>query len=96
MNNNGDYLDALKYIIDYDFLILDDVGSVGMNEWRKEIIFSLVDLRYESKKPTVVTSNWKIEGLEELFGSRVFSRMFATRNLIIDGSNWQDQRQRGL
>lgn len=80
----GDYLDALKFLIDDELVILDDIGSTGLNEWRKEIIFDAIDERYNSMKPTVITSNFSIKEFKEFFHERVPSRLFAKENCIIE------------
>ena len=81
----GDYLDLLQYMIDADFLILDDVGSgVKVNEWREEVLFALVDYRYNTMKPTIVTSNFSEKQFLEKYHARVHSRLFAKDNTIIE------------
>src|SRR6266403_6254379 len=41
-----------------DYFILDDVGaSLNFNNWHKEQLFSFVDKRWTSQKPTFMTSN---------------------------------------
>ena len=91
----SDYAVALEYFIDDDFLILDDVGS-GINpekhtyrdlEWRTEILFSLLDYRYNSLKPTLITSNFNKKMFEMVYSERVSSRLFAKENTIISMFN---------
>lgn len=91
----GDYLDTVKYLVNHDFLILDDIGSSGFNEWRTEVLFDTIDQRYESRKPTVFTSNLTREELTKGLGSRGASRLFAKENLIIELHDKQDQRKEG-
>jgi DNA replication protein DnaC len=90
-DGNGDYAIALEYCIDDDFLIVDDVGS-GINpekfttrdlEWRTEVLFSLLDYRYNSNKPTLITSNFHKKMFETVYSERISSRLFATENTII-------------
>lgn len=92
-STKGDYLDALKYLIDAEFLILDDVGSsVKVNEWREEIFFNLVDYRYSTMKPTLITSNFSQKQFLEKYHARVHSRLFAEENNIIEILDGIDQR----
>lgn len=89
----GDYLESLKLFIDDDFVMIDDIGSTGLNEWRKEIIFDAIDERYNSMKPTVITSNFSVKEFKEYFHERVSSRLFAKDNYIIEILDGQDLRQ---
>jgi DNA replication protein DnaC len=89
----GDYLECLKLLIDDEFVMIDDIGSTGLNEWRKEIIFDAIDERYNSMKPTVVTSNFSVAEFKEFFHERVSSRLFAKDNYVIEILDGQDLRQ---
>jgi len=89
----GDYLETLKLLIDDEFVMLDDIGSTGLNEWRKEIIFDAIDERYNSMKPTVITSNFSVNEFKDFFHERVSSRLFAKDNYIIEILDGQDLRQ---
>lgn len=90
---SGDYIAELKGLLDDDLIILDDIGSSGVNEWRQEVLFEAIDLRYNSKLPTVITSNFTQSEFEILFHARFCSRLFAVENTIIDGSEFPDFRK---
>lgn len=92
-SSKGDYLDALKYMIDAEFLILDDVGSgVKVNEWREEIFFNVVDYRYNTMKPTLITSNFSEKEFLQKYHARVHSRLFSKDNIIIEILDGLDHR----
>ncbi len=88
----GDYLEELKYMIDDQLVIIDDVGSDGLTEWRKEIIFETIDQRYNSMLPTIITSNFSTSELTSLFHPRVASRLFDKDNIIIEIHDGIDHR----
>ncbi len=89
----GDYLDSLNCLIDAEFLILDDVGSsVKVNEWREEIFFNIIDYRYNTMKPTLITSNFSEKEFLEKYHSRVHSRLFSKDNIIIEILDGLDHR----
>ena len=93
----GDYLDALQFLIDSELLILDDVGSsVKVNEWREEIFFSIVDARYNSLLPTIITSNFTEKEFLQKYHARVHSRLFAKENTIIEITDGIDYRLMGF
>lgn len=87
----GDFERCLTYLVDDQLIIFDDLGSTGMTDWRKTVAFSFVDQRYESQKPTVITSNMTKEIILQEFGERTHSRLFAKENTIIElkGADWR-------
>jgi DNA replication protein DnaC len=89
----GDYLETLKFLIDDDLVILDDIGSDGVNEWRKEILFEAIDQRYNSLKPTIFISNFTRKEFKEIYHARLGSRLFAKENIIIEIHDGVDHRE---
>lgn len=88
----GDYLDSLKFLIDDEFLFLDDIGSTGMTEWREEVLFYVIDERYNSMKPTIITSNFSLKEFKENYHPRIYSRLFAKENFVVEILDGQDLR----
>jgi DNA replication protein DnaC len=88
----GDYLKTLGYLIDDPFVMLDDIGSCGLNDWRKEIIFDTIDERYKSTLPTVITSNFSKKEFQQNFHPRLSSRLFDKQNIIIEILDGVDHR----
>lgn len=91
---NSDYLDCLNYLIDDEFIILDDIGSSGLTEWRKEILFEAIDFRYCSMLPTVIITNFSKKEIRSLYHERLASRIFATENIVIEIHDGPDLRQK--
>ncbi len=89
----GDYLETLKYLIDDQLVMIDDIASDKHSEWREEILFAAIDQRYSSMKPTVITSNLTIDDFKKTYQPRLFSRLFAADNIIIEIKNGEDFRQ---
>jgi len=58
-----------------DLLILDDLGAEKPTEWALEKIYQLVNLRYESLRPMIATTNLDLNSLERLLGERTFGRL---------------------
>lgn len=84
--------DRIEAICDTEFLIIDDLGSSSMTDWQKEVLFHLVDLRYTTNKPTLITSNLTYNKLKETFHERFASRVYGVKNTIIC-VNCEDRRQ---
>lgn len=91
----GDYAENVKFLTDDLFIILDDVESTGITDWRKEALFTFIDARYNSKKPTVISSNLSPGLINEKLGERFHSRIMAVENAIIE-IRGQDLRKEGL
>ena len=72
------FLDSLG---DYDLLIIDDLGAERSTEYAMEQMFSIVDSRYRSGKPLIVTTNLKLDELKhppDLAHARIYDRILET------------------
>jgi DNA replication protein DnaC len=62
-------------------LLLDDIGAAKASEWTEEILYRLVNDRYEAMLPALFTSNIPAAGtperpgLREVLGDRIASRL---------------------
>lgn len=56
-------------------LLLDDLGAAKGSEWTEEILYRLVNDRYEAMLPGLFTSNHPAEDLRSVLGARVASRL---------------------
>ncbi|MEO3765408.1 ATP-binding protein [Streptomyces sp. B5E4] len=67
-------------------LLLDDLGAAKSSEWTEELVYRLINHRYEYLRPTVVTTNLPIRELRTKLGDRVTSRLAQmTRQLTLTG-----------
>ena len=64
-----------KLIKTNHILFIDDFGTEKLTEWTEEIIYRLINHRYEYMKPTFFTSNLSIKELSERVGDRIASRI---------------------
>jgi DNA replication protein DnaC/primosomal protein DnaI len=58
-------LDAVLRFASSDVLILDDLGKESASAWSASMIFQIVNYRYESMRPLIVTSQYDLAGLEK-------------------------------
>lgn len=93
-SQKGSYIDQVSYLMDDEFVMLDDIGSMQITEWKKDVLLQVIDERYELTKPTIFTSNLTRGDLTELLGKRSAGRLFAKENLIIETHDAEDYRQR--
>jgi len=66
-----------------DLLVLDEVGVQFGSQTEENLIFTLINKRYEDLKPTLVISNEVEDGLEKYLGRRTFDRLKDGGGLII-------------
>lgn len=66
-----------------ELLILDEIGAQFGSRTEENLIFTLINKRYEDLKPTLVISNEMEDGLEMYLGPRTFDRLKDGGGLII-------------
>lgn len=72
-------------------LVLDEFGMSKASDWLLELLYLIVDHRYENKKPTIYTSNYDLATLSEnLQDDRIPSRIERTCR-IIKKKPWKPQ-----
>ena len=100
----GDYIAELKYLIDDDIVILDDVGAAIKDPFTYakdstfiiKILTEFVDYRYNIMKPTIITSNFNKKQILHFYGERIHSRIFASENIVIESFGQVDKRTLGM
>jgi DNA replication protein DnaC len=75
-----DFIEKLNSV---DYLIIDDVGASLNTDWQKEVFFDLIDRRYSSEKPTIITTNWNEKECLTHLGERTSRRLFDSENLVL-------------
>lgn len=68
-------MEILDYIKKCDLLVIDDLGAENISPFVLEKTFGLIDTRYRSKKPMIITSNLDIYQIKEKFGERISDRI---------------------
>lgn len=95
MDTYGTCEKEVELCMDHEFVILDDLGSTGQGQgdWKQGIYFQVVDSRYDSKKPTLYSTNLTEDQIKTRLGERVHSRLFGSENTIVRMFNYPDLRQ---
>ena len=73
--DKNEYIDAL---VKYDLLIIDDLGAERGTEYAVENVFNVIDRRYRSGKPLIITTNLHISMLtneQSLDKKRIYDRI---------------------
>ena len=91
MTNFPSILDRLG---DYDLLIIDDLGVERSTGYAMEQMFSIVDSRYRSGKPLIVTTNLKLDELKhppDLAHARIYDRILERcAPILFAGKNFRE------
>ncbi|MCD8238789.1 MAG: ATP-binding protein [Clostridiales bacterium] len=75
---SGDRNIFINSLNQYSLLIIDDLGVERNSEFAVEQIFNIVDSRYRSKKPFVITTNFTLDELKhpsDMSRSRIYNRI---------------------
>jgi len=76
-------VDIIAHYSDLDLLILDDLGTKKTTEWSYELLYILINRRYEQCKSTIFTSNHSLDELVPLLGGdRITSRIAQECSII--------------
>ncbi len=63
-------------------LVLDDFGEQSTNPWVKEKLYQLINYRYNSRLPTVITTRLTLDEIKEEVDSSISSRLI-DRNISV-------------
>ena len=103
-SERADFLASLNA---YDLLILDDLGAERGTEYALEQVFVVIDARYRSRKPLIVTTNLTLDALkhpDDLPHARIYDRileicapiLFSGENLRVEKANEMKTAARSL
>ncbi len=89
-----DRTDFLASLGDYDLLIIDDLGTERNTDYAMEQMFSIIDSRYRSGKPLIVTTNLKLDELKhppDLAHARIYDRILERcAPILFAGKNFRE------
>ncbi|MCL2274131.1 MAG: ATP-binding protein [Defluviitaleaceae bacterium] len=66
-DKNGELgeIDVLNTVRDACLLVLDDLGVEYKTAWAYEKLYAIIDTRYRTAKPTIITTNYSLDALRE-------------------------------
>lgn len=73
-----------------DLLIIDEIGAQAGSDNERNIIFEIINGRYERVKPTVIISNYSIAEVADFISERSVDRI--TQGGGVLNFNWESQR----
>jgi len=82
--------ELIEYYSILDFLILDDFGVENTSEWAFQLLYIIINRRYENEKITVFTSNYSLQKLIDKLGDeRIPSRISQMCRIIEKDINYR-------
>lgn len=69
--------DTLPMLLECDLLILDDFGTEFGTNFSRSMIYRIFNSRINASRPMIVNTNLSKDSLQELYGSRILSRLFS-------------------
>jgi DNA replication protein DnaC len=76
------YSTLFQRLTSVDLLHIDDLGAEKRSDWVLEQLYALINERYEAQRSILITTNLKVEELEEQIGARTVSRLSQMCDLV--------------
>lgn len=86
-------LDILKKYTAPELIVLDEVGAQGGTDYEAQLMFRIINSRYEDMKPTFLISNLTEKDLEKYIGERVVDRFHENHGAVFV-FNWDSYRRK--
>lgn len=66
---------VIKLMVYPDLLILDEIGVQFGTEFEKNLLFDILNERYEKRRPTLLLSNLTVSEVRAFLGERIYDRL---------------------
>ncbi|MGJ0579367.1 ATP-binding protein [Xenorhabdus bovienii] len=83
--------DTLKFYSDLDLLVIDEIGVQYGTESERNILFEVLNNRYEDLLPTLLISNLPVTELTKFLGDRALDRLFQGGTVL--AFDWESYRR---
>lgn len=75
--------ETLSAFVDIDLLIIDEIGVQAGSESEKNILFDIINSRYEDERSTIIITNCDLPGLRHYLGERIVDRFRENKGRLI-------------
>ncbi len=72
---NEKWIKYLENLENIQYLVLDDLGQEYATDWSRQVLFDIIDTRYETKNPTLITTNINQSDWAQYLGSACADRL---------------------
>lgn len=91
-DSNESEMDILRHYTSPHLLILDEIGVQNGTDYEANMLFRVINKRYEDMKPTILISNLSEGELTEYIGHRTIDR-FRENHGAVFVFNWESARK---
>lgn len=85
--------DVVNQLSNVSMLIIDDLGKEKYTEWAQQVLFQVIDNRYNNELPLIITTNLRPEELRERFGEPIVSRLMEMcYGIAMNGDNYRYEK----
>lgn len=91
-NENFGRADNIMYyeraVLNCDLLIIDDLGTEFKNNYTVACLFNIINFRISAKLPTIISTNYTLDELDEKYDQRITSRITGEyKKLVLIGND---------
>ena len=79
--------DVIAEYCKYKLLVIDDVGAEKASDYSTQVLYIILNNRYEAIKPTIITTNNSGEEIEHIYDKRIISRMRSGHLIKLDSKD---------
>jgi len=87
---------AVDDFLNIPLLVIDDLGKEKPTAWVEQMMYEIINGRYEDNKPLIITTNISLKGIEEQYernGAAIVSRIVEMcQGVKMDGSDHRKAR----
>lgn len=89
--NSEKYYRLMEFLLNVPLLVLDDLGSERLSDWRIETLSHIISHRYNFLKSTIITTNYNLlkeeekevaRALEERLSPAVVGKIYQTNEVL--------------
>lgn len=74
--------ETLSSLINCDLLVFDDLGTEFSSAFVLSTVYSIINTRLLSSKPTIISTNLSLEEIKSRYGDRVASRIIGSYDIL--------------
>lgn len=81
---SGSESKLIDRFIDYDYLVIDELGVEKTTDWSLQTLYLIIDGRSDRLKSTIITSNLSLQGIENGLDPRLASRIVGMSKELLE------------
>ncbi|MBA7491886.1 DNA replication protein DnaC [subsurface metagenome] len=81
---SGSESKLIDRFIDYDYLVIDELGVEKTTDWSLQTLYLIIDGRSDRLRSTIITSNLSLQGIENDLDPRLASRIVGMSKELLE------------